>query len=170
MNRIEAQEYLKSRGVFRINGNLNTAFINRIDSETLSIINEYYGNTVQEKIWNIFNDRPVCEICGKPTDFINFNTGYKKVCSKECRNKYASIKNKAAWDNLNKEAIQKKREETNLRKYGVKNPGSNKEIQEKMKRTNLEKYGEEYYFATKDSQEKIKKNQSRKIRSRLWIK
>ena len=156
MNRNEIKEYLISKKAFREDGNLNTAFLRHLDETTLSIINSYEGSTPQEKIWNIFNDRPSCAICGKPTEFINYSKGYKKTCSKECFSKHRGIKARETWKNLDKEAIQRKREETNIKKYGVKNPGMNKDIQEKMKSTCKERYGSEYFFATELSQERIK--------------
>ena len=162
MTKQEIQKYLRNKKVFRSNGNLNTAFLRHIGNDALSIIDSFEGNTTQEKLWNIFYDRPVCNICGKSTEFISFNKGYKKTCSLECEKEYRSRKAKSIWDNLDKEAIQKKREETNLKKYGVKNPGMNKKVQEKMKATCLKKYGTEYYFATEESQEKIRKTNREK--------
>ena len=162
MNRQEIREYLRNKKVFRSNGNLNTMFLRHIDNNILFIVDNYEGNTTQEKIWNVFYDRPACEICGSPTEFISFNKGYKKYCSPECKKEYLGKKSREMWKNLDKEAIQKKKEETNLKKYGVKNPGINKKVQEKMKATCLKKYGAEYYFSTEESQEKIRRTNREK--------
>ena len=55
-----------------------------------------------------------------------------------------------------KECSQKKREEINLNKYGVKNCFESKEIKDKIKDTNLKKYGTEDYFDSDDFREKRK--------------
>jgi len=63
------------------------------------------------------------------------------------------------WKKITKEEKElriKRREETNLKKYGVEYPAQNKEIQEKYKQTNLKKYGVEYPAQNKEIQEKIK--------------
>lgn len=50
---------------------------------------------------------------------------------------------------------QKKREKTNLKKYGVKNPAQSKEFQEKAKQTNLKRYGAENPFQSSEIKTKI---------------
>jgi hypothetical protein len=50
-----------------------------------------------------------------------------------------------------------KREETNLKVYGVKHVFSSEQTKEKIKAYNLENYGVEYYFQSEDKKEKSKK-------------
>jgi hypothetical protein len=52
---------------------------------------------------------------------------------------------------------QKKREQTNLKKYGVKNPAQSKEFQKKAEQTNLKRYGVENPFQSFEIKEKIRK-------------
>ena len=77
-----------------------------------------------------------CDICGNYTKFINFTTGYLKHCSYKCSN-VDPVSNK-------------KREQTNLIKYGCKCVLSNKDIQNQIKLTNIEKYGVEYHMQNKE--------------------
>ena len=160
--------------LFRNDGYINTASLRYLEDiersphlyeeDEVNFVNElktYPGDTFAERIWNVLNERPMCKICGKPTPFLGFSKGYAQTCgNKECKNKLYSLKNKEAWENMDEEKKkdqQKRREETNLKKYGVKNPGQSKVVQEKMKQTNLKKYGTEYAFASDEIKEKIKK-------------
>lgn len=63
----------------------------------------------------------ICSVCGKPTKFKNISNGYNIVCSRTCNN--ISIGSKISIAAQNKTAedkarINKKREETCLKKYG----------------------------------------------------
>jgi hypothetical protein len=51
---------------------------------------------------------------------------------------------------------------TNLERYGVENPGQNKEVQEKVKKTNIERYGVEHTFQSDNSKEKIRQTNIKK--------
>ena len=88
-----------------------------------------------------------CKICGKPTKFISISSGYRDTCSPKCAAIYS----------------QTKREQTNLIKYGTKNPAQNKiikqkisdtvkskECQDKTKQTNLVKYETEHPMQNKN--------------------
>lgn len=101
-----------------------------------------------------------CLFCGENTK--PHKDSYRKFCSKSCSSKFTSkIRiEKAKLTNLRKYGVDnpgklKKHVETNLKKYGVKSPGSRKEIQEKIKQTNLEKYGSEFYFSSETGKSKI---------------
>lgn len=62
----------------------------------------------------------------------------KKICSEECRKKWASLpENISIRITAHKEAIKKK--------YGVDNIFQLESTKEKLKKTKLEKYGDEYY-------------------------
>lgn len=56
-----------------------------------------------------------------------------------------------------KECSQKKRQETNLKKYGVKSPVQLEQVRNKMQKTNLERYGVKSYSQTQECIEKMKK-------------
>lgn len=61
-----------------------------------------------------------------------------------------------------KQKINSKREQTNLKKYGTKNPLSNKEIRNKIKKTTLEKYGTESFSKTESFRKAVQKTWSEK--------
>jgi hypothetical protein len=116
---------------------------------------EYFDKWIKE------TGEGFCKICGKETNLIRSDWGYKNTCSKKCANIYSGIRTK----------------EEILKKYGVKNVYQVKEIKEKCKqikkekygdekyqnreqieKTNLEKYGTKYPLQSKEIQEKIKQN------------
>lgn len=165
--------------LFRNDGYINTASLRYLEKiernphlyedDEVNFVNElktYTGDTFAERVWNVLNERPLCKICDKPTPFLGFSKSYAQTCgNKDCKNKLYSLKNKEAWQNLDEEKKkdqQKRREETNLKKYGVKNPGQSETVQEKMRQTNLKKYGTEYVFASEEIKEKIKKTNNEK--------
>ena len=82
-----------------------------------------------EKLYRYFHPDivTICCVCGKPTNFINFNKGYSKYCCPGCASKDPNIK--------------EQKKETCLKNHGVENPSQSKEIQKKKERTCLERYG-----------------------------
>lgn len=80
-----------------------------------------------------------CVHCGKTFQINNVHYP-EQCCSIECRNAYAKHR----------------REETNLKKYGVKNSGWTAESQEKIKQYNLDKYGTEWATQSAEFKEKTK--------------
>lgn len=109
-----------------------------------------------------------CDFCGKITPkkyeqyhrqhFNKNNTLFLDSCS-DC----SPMKSKAlaeANDNVNpawSEEARKKREETNIKKYGSSTPLSNKEVRNKIEKTNLEKYGNKNPLKNNEVKEKIEK-------------
>ena len=95
-----------------------------------------------------------CPICNNISQFYikpRKNT-YRQTCGKkECIDANTKKISKS-------EKVLKKREDTNLKRFGVKYCGQSKELMEKAKQTNLEKYGTENPFGNKDIQEKIKQS------------
>lgn len=92
----------------------------------------------------------LCPVCGKETKFINLNFGYQKFCSNKCMANSDEIKEKREETIIKKygvksyvetEEFKKKAEETSLKNWGVKNPNQSQEIKNKIRQSNLEKYG-----------------------------
>jgi hypothetical protein len=84
---------------------------------------------------------PHCPVCSKPKLFINYKKGYQNTChSNECIRKYSQIK----------------REESFLKKYGIKNPKQIKEVNDKIEETNLKKYGHKNAATSLEIKQKIK--------------
>lgn len=138
-----------------------------------------------QKLYHYLNDDHelylgCCEECGNRCKFKTFNTGYFRFCSVKCKSKNTTVKNKTSqtrknWTNEQKQEFSnkislsklnvsdeqkqqsnKKREETNLKRYGCRNVSQNEDIQkrtchnpniDKLKETLISKYGslEEFY-------------------------
>jgi len=101
-------------------------------------INELIKDPIKlsEKAFRILNDinhNPVCR-CGNVLKYINFYTGYSKICGKCSR----SIK-------YNKEKAKIKRKKTLKIKYGVTNISKLESIKEKKKITKKKRYNDQNY-------------------------
>ena len=104
-------------------------------------------NETSEDLYLIFHntDKPFCH-CGKQLPFINFIKGYRSACSLKCSNNNPLRNEKISktYSNMTQEKRDlrnKKTEETNLKKYGVKRPSQNDSIKEKTKIHFIETYG-----------------------------
>ena len=136
-------------------------------------------NPVQ-RAWIVVNEKsPVCEKSNKPLRWKSFQDGFG-FCGKssqcECAKSSVSEKVSKSKQNLpqeEKDNIQKKRESTNLERYGVANAGQTEEaisahkkiyenqemvaeISTKIKRTNIEKYGVDNPMKSEEIKEKSK--------------
>lgn len=104
---------------------------------------EYYDKHIDSSLH-------ICKECGKPTDFWTLQEGYRQFCSQKC------------WgvNNGKNEESKRKREETCLKKYGVKqflasdqiqhvrledNPWKRPEVKAKIKETKQLRYGDPNY-------------------------
>lgn len=151
---------------------------------------EYINNNFDavkfiEKLYIFYKGRKYCR-CGSQTKFENFKSGYRTHCSKKCasnntdtREKYKkTCVEKYGVENVSKnEKIKKKKELTNIRKfgkktylqtndvkliikekYGVDNPFQSEEIKEKIYRTNVEKYGFKTALLNNEIKDKSRKS------------
>ena len=97
-----------------------------------------------------------CVICGKPITQDHADGSIKMTCSASCSTVLGKTGSKQSPE------TKKRREETCLQKYGVKNPRQAKSVSDKIKQTNLERYGFEYAIGSEDVREKIRQtNNSR---------
>ena len=88
-------------------------------------------------------ERPVCPVCGKAVEFICKNGKlFRKYCSNEC--KYADTD------------MHKRSEEGCMKKYGVKNASSLNIVKQKRENTFLKKYGVRNNIGRKEVQETIR--------------
>lgn len=136
--------------------------------ELLELVNlytkEYSPSNLSEKLYIVLNQPPVKRPCGKYPLFNTFILGYREFCGLKtiCQcaraehSKFVTVMNQQFSIEKKKE-IQKKREETNLKKYGFITPTLNAEVKAKLAQTNLDRYGAETPFHSKIIQEKIKK-------------
>lgn len=121
----------------------------------------------------LFPNSGFCKVCNNATSFISISKGFRTTCCPKCAAIYSTDK----------------RIQTNLIKYGVKNPTQNSDIKNKIrntvlseecqnrtKQTNIEKFGVESFSQTKEFkniQRKINVKQShitRAIESELFEK
>ena len=100
-----------------------------------------------QKLYHFFHDDlelnlGYCHICGKRCKFRNINLGYHNHCSLKCMGEDLNVK--------------QKREETNIKNFGVKNVFQSEEIKEKIYKTNEINLGVKHPFQTKNVREKYK--------------
>lgn len=114
MTKEELKKELIKQPLFKSNGTLNNVWIHfNINKYDLSFLE---GDTLSEKLYLLFHKRTCCEVCGKPTEFINYTKGYKKACSPQCKGKLSRQGCKAT------EEEKLKRKQTCIQRYGVDNP------------------------------------------------
>jgi hypothetical protein len=107
-----------------------------------------------------------CGTCGKPTTFLGLKYGYRKYCSSKCAASNFETKQKREQTNLKKygvknisenEAIKQKKKETVFQNYGTTHPLKNIEYREQQKAKNRENFGQDWYTQTKDFKQSYKK-------------
>jgi hypothetical protein len=106
----------------------------------------------------------ICPTCGKETHFTGIRTGYTPYCSDKCAANDEAQKRKREATNLKKFGVKcnlsaasnrEKQYKTNLEKFGTKFPQQTSEVKEKIKQTNIEKYGQDNYAKTEECKKKI---------------
>lgn len=120
-------------------------------------------------ILNGLVDFPVCEICGKKSNYekmdVNVFKGYPLGCSNKCRQKHPLVLLKKEQTCLDRfgvrsvwqaEEIKEKNKNLHLKNYGVDVPSKSQIIIERSKQRCLEKYGVLNAGGTHKSLEKIK--------------
>ena len=119
-----------------------------------------------EKLKNQDKILCICDYCGAKIEKTKkaLLRGRKTVSKDACRDS-SCIQLKKEECNLKKygvkntttlQSVQKKLEQTNISKYGVKNPSQSEKIKNKRKETCLKRYGVETPFSSKEIQQKIK--------------
>lgn len=120
--------------------------------------------TIEEYYLKFIGGQYYCE-CGKKTKFKNLIKGYNKHCSISCMNKSEEHITKVQESNLRKygiknvfqlEEIKNKSKETLLKKYGVSHNSYNPETVEKRKKTCLKNYGVTSPLKSEKCKEKFK--------------
>jgi len=126
----------------------------------------YRTDIISELIFLYQNPKfnPICERGNKRTYYQNGK--YLEGCGGNCDCTKQKRREKIDQTNLKKygvkntweiKEIQEKRKQTLLKKYGVEYPIQNLQIKEKIKKTNLERYGVENPKNSEKSKEKTKK-------------
>ena len=86
------------------------------------------------------DEKDICKICSKITNYINFKKGYKNYCCVTCKNKYNKIRT----------------EEQCIKIFGVKTTWQLESTKQKIKQVKKERYGDENYL-NKEQTKKTKK-------------
>lgn len=114
-----------------------------IQQQKLFISNNF--SDMSEKLYCIYHDLesiPACAVCSKPTSFINFKSGYRRVCSFACSSKDPERIAKII-SNSDQAAKKESLKRTNLERYGVEY--ASKLFAHRSKATKLERYGDANY-------------------------
>jgi len=122
-------------------------------------IRDYYDQFMKKP------DEGTCEVCNNPTKWKSVTEGYYRCCSIKCTANSKKTRDKTLNTNKekfgceypfaqNEESI-KKRDQTNLERHGVTNPGWTLESQEKIHATCQEKFGTDYAFQAPEVIKKI---------------
>ena len=75
----------------------------------------------------IISGEDICENCGKPLKFIKLTKPFMKTCSKKCFGQNQLTK--------------KRRNQTNIKRFGTENPYQSEQVKQKIKDTINKKYG-----------------------------
>lgn len=117
------------------------------------ILNNYPEIPWKEKLYWYYNKlqtRPVCQTCGKATEFVNIKEGYRQYCCRTCMNRDPKKREQVKQTNIERYGgvapacsaeVKNKAKRTNLKLYGVENAMQNKDIAKKSHDTNIERYG-----------------------------
>lgn len=114
-------------------------FVNAVIAETSYLP---HSVTFSQRIWHLINgkDVPKCEVCNKEIEiFRSYSRGYEKHCSRTCRQK-------ARWKNIpqhEREATKRKREQTNLEKFGNIHSFASGQVKENIKKSMIKNWGVE---------------------------
>jgi len=128
-----------------------------------------FNVTFKERIYHILfmlEKKPLCKLCLKFSVFKDLNKGYSLYCNL-CYRKDPLFKQKIKQSNtqtynLQKEEIINKIEQTNLQRYGIKDPNQLQWMKDNIKKTNLQKYGVEYNQQNKNIRRKTEQTNLRK--------
>lgn len=133
-----------------------SAHITRVEPITTK---EYYDKFLKQK------DEGICLYCGQSTNFTGLG-GYSRYCSINCvsncpnlkrKRQQTTIKNYGVKNPSKSEFIKKKKENTCLKNWGCKCSLNNLEVRDKVKTTLLKNYGVDNSFKSEEIKQKIKK-------------
>ena len=118
--------------------NQNNEYLKYVEDNIIANISEYNLST-PIKVYYYFNEieTPFLCNCGKHRKYIGFSNGFLKTCGESI-------------------CIAESRKKTNIKRYGVDNPGKSKDIQNKSKKTIFKRYGGKHYMKDKEIQNKFK--------------
>lgn len=122
-------------------------------------------STTTQRFYHILNDVMDASICirGKNKPFNGMKMEYRKFCGvgNDCQCRVEAKKSEAIKFHMDmttheRDEIQRKMKETNLKRYGVENAAQSFEIKAKIQETIIERYGVDHYSKTHEFKEKIR--------------
>lgn len=128
----------------------NYSNINR-DTRISGLCTQCNSQTFEKTFRSLFKTGSLCAICTLAKSQKKGKDTYRKRYGK---NKVQKIKKL----NSNPQEVQKRREETNMKKYGSKSPLGNLQVQEKIKQTNKARTGYDNPWKNPKFQEKMRQN------------
>lgn len=115
----------------------------KFDEYFTNLGNIYSTTNRSELLWLTENTRPMCRNCGQPTNFLNYEKGYRQLCSDVCARKDSLTKQKRV--NAIKGFFNTH--------HKVNNPMQLKSTKDKVNDTNIDRYGVKWYVETDDFKE-----------------
>jgi len=126
-------------------------FVSALKEATKFLDDSYDTVKSPTRCFVVINDITEIQYCGQcgcvapiGTNIVKvdhyYKNGFRAFCSKSCTSK----------------GTIKKREETNLKKYGSKHHMGSNVVKEKIRKTNMERYGSACYISSKEFQESYK--------------
>jgi len=104
MDKIDLTEILQNKEILKIYRRNECELLkqNHPEFEKFLIAKQPWliTDNLEERIYVLLNkikSPPVCQECGKPTEFYRYNVGYKKHCSQKCARKAKKIKDIRNW-------------------------------------------------------------------------
>lgn len=134
--------------------------------EFFEYINTIPGDRFIEKIYQYIHGGQIehkCEVCGRPTKFLDMTRGYAKCCSTQCSHNNPLIRDRVKSTLLNRYGSisynnRNKAQQTCLERYGVANPYQSEEVKQKLKNIYNSRYGVDYPSQSKSVQETRRQN------------
>lgn len=111
-------------------------------------------DNISQMLYHVMNDKDVgvCTNCEKPTNFMQFHSGYRDYCSLECSYK-CDVRNSKIKNNSDYVERVKTVQASNIEKYGVACNFQLQTVVDKIKETKIERYGS---MANSNNPEKTK--------------
>lgn len=151
---VELKQWLREH-CFSSNGSLNNRctfkswWVNKGFIEQYEQIRSLYPfEDITKIIYHILNEldqEPVCEMCGNKVAFLNFKSGYRRLCSVQCTFKDPIRLEKIKATSGDYSKMVESCRTTSLNRYGVTSPFCLEEVKDKIKQTKQQKYGDENF-------------------------
>ena len=152
--------YIKSESPLRLKSNNKQILDLPIFEDILKNTNPEYSDKARCYLFIMNKFEITCgnEGCSNIVKFDNYKNTFRQFCSVKCRNQDTTLRKQISkkWNDVKKDALNKKIKETCVKKYGVENVMQTEDAKQKIKKTCLKKYGVEYTTQTLEMKQKSK--------------